>query len=381
MKDNKLNRFFLLIRCLVRALFFGKAVRDVGVPSAVIVVLTGKLGDIVCGTPVLKAIRGNLPNTRIVIAKTSGVVQPILSHSGLVDDYIDFNSKNVIKEIKKHNIEAGFVTGPSFVPTALLYISGIPLIVAPKIIGGFSPLETRLYKILQKFIKIYLYEMGKYAPRERLKCLEHLGIVSNNTKKHLGFSETADKKIKQFFIDNKINLEKDFIVGISPSAGNKIKEWPEERFTEVADYLIEKHKAKVFLIGGAEDSQKVQNVIKKLKNKNNVINTQGGFNIDELKAFISKLNLFISVDTGPIYIAEAFGVPTIDIVGPIDEREQPPIDKIHRVIVPERDKPELFVLNARCYDKKEAIRQLESITISIVKNEINLLITDIKRYK
>ena len=188
----------------------------------------------------------------------------------------------------------------------------------------------------------------------------------------------ADKKIEQFFVDNSIEIKKDFVVGISSSAGNKIKEWPEERFAEVADYLIEKYHARVILIGGPNDDQKTKKVLTQMKNVGVVINSQGKFNLDELKAFISKIGLFISVDTGPIYIAEAFGVPTIDITGPIDENEQPPRGLVHRnVVPPQRGRPELFVLNARSYDREEASRQVRSITASLVKNEVDLLMRDV----
>ena len=104
------------------------------------------------------------------------------------------------------------------------------------------------------------------------------------------------------------------------------------------------------------------------------------FDIDELKALIAKLHLLIAIDTGPIYIAEAFDIPTIDIIGPIDEKEQPPRGPLNRnVLPPERKRPELFVLNARSYNRKEAIRQVRSITVSLVINEIDLLISDIKK--
>lgn len=378
---NRANIIILLIRCIIRLLFYGVANKVPKNISRIIVVPDGKLGDVVCGTPVLHAIRKHLPNTHIIVAGNSKLHRPLLSDSGLVDDYIDFNSKNVIKEIKKHNIEAGFVTGPSFVPTALLYISGIPLIVAPKITGGFSPFETRPYKILQKFIKVYLYKMGKYAPRERLKCLEPLGIVSNDTKKHLGFSSTADKKINQFFIDNKIDLEKDFIVGISPSAGNKIKEWPVKRFVEIANYMALKYRTVIVIVGGP-DNKEYSKQMKDYMNKNvKYIDTTGN-SIDEMKAVISKLNLFISVDTGPIYIAEAFEIPTIDIIGPMDEKTQPPRGFIHRnVVPPKREQPELSVLNARLYNKKEATRQILSITVDAVLVETDKLINDLHTQK
>ena len=133
------------------------------------------------------------------------------------------------------------------------------------------------------------------------------------------------------------------------------------------------------VLGGPKDEEKVEKTISLMKNQATPVTD---LNIDELKAFISKLNLFISVDTGPIYIAEAFNVPTIDITGPIDENEQPPRGPMHRNVVPsDRKKPELFVLNAKSYNREEALRQVDSITVSQVTNEIDLLITDIKRQR
>ena len=376
---EKINRLILLVGCILIFILRGKANIARPNPSSIIIVSTGKLGDIVCCTPVFRAIRKHLPKTRIIAAGNIKLQKPILSDSGLVDDYINFEESGAIRRIKDCNADAAFITGPSFTPVALLYVSGIPLVVAPKVVGGFSPSETRPYKILRYFIKTFSYRMGEYAPRERLKALEPLGIFTDDTTKKLAYSSNAKKRIKELFSEQEIT-ENDFIVGISPSAGNKIKEWPEERFAQVADYIIEKYKAKVVLIGDLNDEQKIQDVIKYIKNSTAIINTQGKFNLDELKAFISKLKLFISADTGPIYIAEAFNVPTIDIVGPIDEKEQPPIGDKNIVVAPKyRKSPELFVLNARYYDIIEARRQTESITFEMVTDAINKLYLFIRK--
>jgi len=342
-------------------------------PSSIIVVLTGKLGDIVCCTPVLRAIRKNLPNTRIIVAGTPNLVRPILADSGLADDYIKLEERGVIRRIKNYNADAALITGPSFTPAALLYVSGIKLVVAPKVVGGFSPSETRPYKILQYLIKTFPYRMGEYAPRERLKALEPLGIFEDDTTKKLVYSRDAEKRIKELFSEQEIT-KNDFLVGISPSAGNKIKEWPTERFAEVADYLTKKYKAKVFIVGGNNDYELAEKMKSSMRTK--TIDTTG-MRIDELKAFISRLNLFIAVDTGPIYIAEAFGVPTIDIVGPMDEREQPPVGRFHKVVKPDRKKPELHILNARVYNEKEALRQIFSISTQNVLKEVDKFMQDI----
>ncbi|MBT4208237.1 glycosyltransferase family 9 protein [Candidatus Woesearchaeota archaeon] len=373
---SRISRILLLIYSIARVFSVGVANKIPKNISNIVVVPSGKLGDVVCTTPVLSAIRTHLPNAHITVLGDAKLHKQLLANSNLVDSYIDIKEKGVLKKIKRVNADAALITGPSFIPTALLYISGIPFVVAPKVAGGISPAETRPYNILKKFITTFPYQIGKYAPRERLKCLELLSIVSSDTKKILGFSEEAGKKISQFFIENNIDTEKDFVVGVSPSVGNEIKKWPEERFAEVADYLIEKYQAKIVLFGGVDDKEEIQEVIRNIKNPESVVNTQGRFSIDELKACISKLKLFVSVDTGPIYIAEAFNVPTIDIVGPMDEREQPPIGERHRVVVPNRDKPALHILTARLYDRKEARRQAENITSDMVITEINTLLKE-----
>ncbi len=375
---KRLSRFVLLFVSVFVYLTQGRSDKKPKKKSTIVVVLTGKLGDIVCGTPVLLAIRKNLPRTRIIVGGATKLQRAVLSESGLVDEYLDLESKGALLRIKKVHADVAVVTGPSYLATVLLYVARIPLVVAPSVVGGFSPSETRPYKILKRFIKTYPYEIGKYAPLERLSALRSLGIISVDTKKHLAFSQEAEKRAQKFFVDQGILVGKDFIVAISPSAGNKIKEWPEEKFAEVVDHLASKHQAKVIIIGGPNDREKVNRTLEHLKVIKNCVSVTD-FNVDELKAFISKINLFISVDTGPIYIAEAFGIPTVDITGPIDENEQPPIGPRNKVVVPQGDrKPELFVLNAKSYNYDEAIRQVNSISAAQVIGTVDSLVKELK---
>ena len=360
---NRLKRITLLVRSLFHAIFYGAANKIPSKISRIIVVPDGKLGDVVCATPVFAAIRKHFPSARIIAAGNTRFLSSLLSDSGLVDEYVD---------LKGYSADIAMLTGPSYEAAVKLYLAGVPFITVPLVEGELSPLVTKPYRILTHFLKTYPYRMREYAPREKLRCLESLGIIEEDTTKHLGFSAGALKKVSRYY-------DGIFTVGLTPTAGHKIKEWPEERFAEVADYLIDKYHAKILVLGGPKDEEKVEKTISLMKNQATPVTD---LNIDELKALISKLHLFISVDTGPIYIAEAFNVPTIDITGPIDENEQPPRGPMHRNVVPsDRKKPELFVLNAKSYNREEALRQVDSITVSQVTNEIDLLITDIKRQR
>ena len=379
---EKLTRALLLLRCLLVAFFLGRANKPPVSPKLVMVVLTGKLGDVVCGTPVLSALRTHFPQTRIIIAGDTKYQKGILEDSGLVDGYLDL-SNSPLDKIKEYAANAAFVTGPSFKPTALMYLAGIPLVVAPDVKGGFSPAETRLYKTLKKLITTFPYEIYGYAPRERLGALGPIGIVTDDTTKHLGFSTKGSERAENFLKEKGLKLGRDFVVGISVTAGNKIKEWPTDRFARVADHLVKKHQAKILLLGGPGDAHYVESVIKQAELGAEFINAQKElFDLDTLKALMSMLSLFISVDTGPIYIAEAFNIPTIDIVGPVDERVQPPQGFLHRNVVPPgRKKAELTILNSRSYDPDEALRQTLSISDQAVITTTDSLIEDLKGQK
>ena len=307
----------------------------------------------------------------------TGKNKEILAYSGLSDGFLSLKSLREMKYgIKKYKIDTIVFTGPSFRELAYAYLSGVKTIITPNVIGGFCPQQTRSYHLLSKFMTTTEFRFGKYAPLERLKTLEPLGIIDNDTKKHLGFSERALEKINKSFIDNQIDIEKDFIVGISPSVGNEIKEWPVERFVEVANYVAQKYNAVIVIIGGPNDKKCSEEMKDSLNKDVRYIDTTE-VSIDEMKALISKLNLFISVDTGPIYIAEAFNIPTVDILGPMDENEQPPRGRLNRVVKIDRKSAELHIMNARMYDKIKAKRQTDGITPRMVIDEIDLLMEEL----
>ncbi len=354
----------------IRFIYSGKAVRRPGVITSVLVVAAGKLGDVVCTTPVLSALRAHLPAAKIIVEDNRGINQQLLEDSGLVDEYITMRHFfRTVAILHRKHIDVACITGPNFFLAACLYIAGVPLIVTPRIVGGYSPVETRLYRVLTRWMSTVSCRMGQYAPLERLRVLEPLGIVESDTTKHLGLSQTAVDWVEELLIASNINPGERFIC-ITPGAGNKVKQWPPERFSHIADHIFSLYKIPIVVIGTRVDRAEVEQMCVHTSANTQLVNLSEKLSLRELKALISKAYLFIGVDTGPLYIAEAFGIPTVDITGPIDEREQPPIGPRNRVVVPQnRQGPQLFVMNARVYDVQEARRQAESITVGQVISE------------
>jgi len=359
---RRLRNILLFLQALVLVVFINRKKR-VAVPKKILVIQMAKLGDMVCTTPVFRAIKEVYPTAKTIVVGDA-INKHILAGNPDVDLYIvGKETSEVIRQVREEEPDFACVMGPDFGNLLIPIFAGVRSISSFKVSGGKSS-ETRTYKLLLPFIHTVPYVFGTYVSRALLRLLEPAGIVSEDTQKHLYFNDEARQKIDALFSLHGIT-EEHFTVGISPTAGHRTKQWAPERFAAVADYLSERYGAKIIIIGGPADTSEADAMLATLKT-GSVVNTTATLSIEELKALIVRLDLFMSVDTGPIYIAEAFDVPTIDIAGPIDVGEQPPRGPLHKNVTPLSGKKLLFAMNVRDYDYEEVRREVDSMTPQMV---------------
>ena len=104
------------------------------------------------------------------------------------------------------------------------------------------------------------------------------------------------------------------LVAIHPSGGRTIKQWPVERWREVARRLQEDFGATVVVTGGAGDRALARAVGEGLPPP--VIDLAGRLSVAETMAVIGAMDLFLSPDTGPMHMACAMGTPSVAVFGP-----------------------------------------------------------------
>jgi heptosyltransferase II len=112
------------------------------------------------------------------------------------------------------------------------------------------------------------------------------------------------------------------IVGINPGASyGSSKRWYPEKFAELAIELSSQFEILIF--GGPDETDIALDIENYLIKKGvvNYKNLSGKTKISELVEHISKLDLFISGDSGPMHIAASFQIPTIAIFGPTHDIE------------------------------------------------------------
>ncbi|OHA30091.1 MAG: hypothetical protein A3G52_02330 [Candidatus Taylorbacteria bacterium RIFCSPLOWO2_12_FULL_43_20] len=369
---RRLTNLLLIIAVFARSIIRGKATRIPTRPKKIVVAQLAQIGDMVNTTHIFHHIKSKYPQVKLSVMGKA-INKETLEYNKDVDEYIVFKNNlwGLYKLLKKENVDVGILMNTHFTSLAILFLGGVKCIIAPTVVDGYTPFETKSYKVLRGLAIIIPVSANKNLHKENLKLLEPLGIHETGLKKYIGFSKEAKERVVLFFHEHGISAEEDFIVIINPSSGNKIKNWPGDRFAQVADHVYAKYGAKIVVLGGYADEKEVSSMMKALNPKTKVINTLNLFTIDELKAVIASANMFISVDAGPLNIAIAFDVPTVNILGPAAEWAVQK-GEFNRVVVNRGGaKAAIYPMNNREIDFKEARRQAEAITAEMVISEVD----------
>ena len=112
--------------------------------------------------------------------------------------------------------------------------------------------------------------------------------------------------------------------------------WPIENFAKLIEQICSKKKnAKIILIGADYEKKlnnSILNLIDSKRIKNNAFNYAGRFTLKQTFYLISKCNIFIGNDSGPMHIGAAMGVKTIGLFGPNLPIRFGPLNKKSRAI-------------------------------------------------
>jgi len=372
------NIFFVLFSFILSPFLYSQILVNKLKPKRelkILVIQLAKIGDLVCSTPVFREIKKKYPKSHLsvlIIPWVKGVIEnnPYIDEIILIDRKEYFGIKGalrLIKEIKKRKFDLSFSLLPGILNNLIPFWAGIS-----NRIGTTSKYATRGAKILSFFNTNNLeYKRHTLTVDHYLNLLKFVGIQNTNQKKEIFTTEDQNKKASQF-LEKQSATSNDFLVGISVGAGNELKQWSIKKFANLADELIKKYNAKIIFVGSAKEKEIISKTQKLMKNKG--IDVSQDFSLSEAPALFRFFKLFISVDTGSLYMANAMNVPVIDIAGPIDIYEQPPLgDKCKIVQKKLSCIPCSFVLPPARECKNGSYQCIKDISVEDVLEAVNSL--------
>ncbi|HDK81266.1 MAG TPA: glycosyltransferase family 9 protein [Nitrospirae bacterium] len=292
----------------------------------ILVIQTAKIGDMICSTPVFREIKKRYPSAHLTLL-IDPVTKGVIEKNPHIDKITTIRTKDfkglagkvrLSGLIRKGNYDAAVCLNPN-VPYALSLFWGlVPLRISvmPDFAGITFKLAAVFFTHLEKHVR------GKMVIETYMQMLRKIGVESSDISKDVYMSEGADIMVRDLL--GSIGKP---LTGIAISSGNKMKEMEAEKITALVNKLLDNTGTYIALIGSGQDRDKAESLCGSFSHKERVINTVGKFSLTELPALLKRLSLFIGVDSGITYMADALSVPLINVAGPADMQDQRPTNE------------------------------------------------------
>ncbi len=293
------------------------------------------IGDTVLTVPFLRNLREAYPAAHIdlMIEPFSGRV---IEGCPYVDRVIPFEFKTIHtysaatdrgklsgylhywKIIRENRYDAAFVLKRSLSSALLVRAAGVPRRIGFDTEGRGLLLTDRV-----------TYRHDQHEVENFLDCLRILDVPIRSASLELWPALENEKEINSLFAKAGWKAD-DLKIIIHAAASLPAKQWPLDRFAAVMKVLRNDYNARFVYTGAKGDG-----VLYREIEKHGPFHGLDLCGVTDLRQNISvyrAADLFFGVDSGPMHMAAAAGVPVIALFGPTDERKWAPWGKDHIII-------------------------------------------------
>jgi heptosyltransferase-1 len=335
-------------------------------PSSVLIVHLGSVGDVARALAVACTIKEQSPSTKIGWVISSRYRDLLRNHPA-VDQVYSFNEKKFISElisvtslIRKEQYEVCLDLQRILKSGVISLATGIKKRI------GFN---RRNSKEGNAFFQTGTIEsqdensLGKLSLY--LSFLKNIGGVVPST---INFG------LKGAPLPVGLELPKDFIVVILSSRW-KTKDWPVEGYVEVINRLQDEFPLiKVVVIGSKGDEEKLSSLLSKVKKPSDVQSLIGKTLLGDIAPVLERAKLVFGPDSGPLHISSAVGVPYVCLFGPTSVLKVHPHQNTQNAIVSpigcsgcyRKECPELGTICMRLISPNMVFHKIRSLLLDSV---------------
>lgn len=284
---------------------------------------TAFLGDSVLTLPLLQAVSKAWPEARV----------HFFVRRGLAGLYAGIPGLAAVQEFDKRGSQAGLAGawryGRGLRRTGFdLWISAhrslrsaaVTLAVgAPLRVGYSTPLYNRLahtHVIDRRF--------GQAHEIERLnRLLLPLGVSQTTLAAETWprFTPPVDSAERAALFWHDRGLDGTTVIGLHPGSVWPTKRWPAAHYARLLDLAVE-HGLRVMVFAGPGEEDVAAQVVGEARRGRDtaVIDLSGKLSLPDLAAYLARLSVYVTNDSGPMHLAWAQRVPVVAMFGPTVER-------------------------------------------------------------
>jgi ADP-heptose:LPS heptosyltransferase len=284
-----------------------------------LIVRAGAIGDTLMVTPLIRALRQTFPDGFLVYL-CSSLARDVIRYNPHLNRVIPLAYRHlplwmspekwqVCRDLRSLRLDCALVleSHPSFLDIARS--AGTSRLIA----YGGSP-------ALRGFERA-IFDPQRHCIENHLRAAEPLGVQPSGYEMELHYPSEVDGTLRQRLDDSGI-AEQDCLVGIHPGWGGRkhpldqtrLRSWPAQNFARVIQWLVKSKETRVVLTGSRADQPLTEYIATNAGVS--CLDYAGRLSLLELAALIRRLDLYLTVDSGPAHMAAALGTPLITLWGP-----------------------------------------------------------------
>lgn len=299
-------------------------------PNRILLIQSAKIGDFINTSSALLSLRHRYPDACLSVL-ISSVNKPLASCNDNINEIYIYRDRGYHGTLGRFELAKLIYSTQSDLVISFNYSSVISVSAALALTKNRISV-VRATKSLSRFIVSLLWDETIIHKPERLihqtynDLLQHCGASQNDRtfRNRVCYSNSQQKYIDEIFRNDDVQY-----IGIGISSANKLKEISTNKIIDLIRILDRAAKIKIILIGASSDKDKA---IKILNGTQDVTDTTGEYFLSSIPYLMKKIHLFIGVDSGLTYIADAVKTPVISISGPCNMSETKPLGSNSAII-------------------------------------------------
>ncbi len=289
------------------------------------------LGDLICATPALRAVRRRFPYAEITLIGLPWA-EDLLRRMPSLDRLEAFPGYPGIAEAP-YDAErtAAFLVkarGTGYDLAIQLHGDGRSSNGFVSELGAWQTLGYRLEGDDRLDIGL-AWVPQEHEVRRWARLVTELGGPVDDL--HLDFPTDADEWTRAAALLSAAPEGSGPLIGLHPGAKDAARRWPPERFAAVGDALVERYGARV-VVTGAPGEREIAAAVRRAM-RAPALNLAGATDLGTFAAVIARLDLLVTNDTGASHLAAASRTRSVVLFGPTRPERWAPLDvDRHRVI-------------------------------------------------
>lgn len=291
-------------------------------PKCILIGEIAGIGDVVCSTAVFSAVRARYPEAHIalMIDSIAADLAPVLP---AIDEVIVFRAadqRGICGRLALMRRLSGFDTFMCLIPSAA-QLTAACWAALPRRYAVLPDVPVTSYAWLKPLMThSCAHQVGSNFVATQLRLLAPLGVMGRFEARDLRVTEAARQMAGVIIPDTDHRW-----IGIAVGSGQGIKALDPGTLQRLIELLLANPQLGVVLLGGVKESALAESLCASFADRRRCVNTAGKVSLDQLPGVLSRLAVFVGVDSGVTYMADTLSVPLVYIPGPASPADQGPI--------------------------------------------------------